>query len=93
MLNSIEVLWFTHVNGRVQFRALFRQFTNIFCYAQKRCARGDTAPLTQFKSGLYKYYQLAVKNVFDVDDPRTWKSICLSCNKCCNLSCEISCCY
>ena len=48
MLNSIEVLWFTHVNGRVQFRALFRQFTNIFCYAQKRCARGDTAPLSNF---------------------------------------------
>ena len=49
MLNSIEVLWFTHVNGRVQFRALFRQFTNIFCYAQKRCARGDTAPLTSLE--------------------------------------------
>ena len=34
-----------------------------------------------FKSGLYKCYQLAVKNVFDVDDPKTWKSVCLSCNK------------
>ena len=54
---------------------------------------GINISLTQFKSGLYKYYQLAVKNVFDVDDPRTWKSICLSCNKCRNLSCEISCCY
>ena len=39
---------------------------------------GINISLTQFKSGLYKYYQLAVKNVFDVDDPRTWKSICLS---------------
>ena len=54
---------------------------------------GINISLTQFKSGLFKYYQLAVKNVFDVDDPRTWKSICLSCNKCRNLSCEISCCY
>ena len=54
---------------------------------------GINISLTQFKSGLYKYYQLAVKNVFDVDDPRTWKSVCLSCNKCRNLSCEISCCY
>ena len=54
---------------------------------------GINISITQFKSGLYKYYQLAVKNVFDVDDPRTWKSICLSCNKCRNLSCEISCCY
>ena len=54
---------------------------------------GINISLTQFKSGLYKYYQLAVKNVFDVDDPRTWKSIFLSCNKCRDLSCEISCCY
>ena len=54
---------------------------------------GINISLTQFKSGLYKYYQLAVKNVFDVEDPRTWKSICLSSNKCRNLSCEISCCY
>ena len=30
-------------------------------------------------TGLYKYYQLAFKNVFEVDDPRTWKSVCLSC--------------
>ena len=48
---------------------------------------------TQFKFGLYKYYQLAVKNVFDIDDQRTWRSVCLSCNKCRNLSGEISCCY
>ena len=32
---------------------------------------GINISLTQFKSGLYKYYQLAVKNVFDVEDPRT----------------------
>ena len=49
--------------------------------------------LGQFKSGLFKSYKLAVEEVFDVDDPRTWKSICLSCNKSRNLSCPISCCY
>ena len=37
--------------------------------------------LGQFKNGLSKYYKLALEDVFDVDDPRTWKSICLSCNK------------
>ena len=45
--------------------------------------------LGQFKN---KYYKLALEDVFDVDDPRTWKSICLSCNKSRNLSCQISCC-
>ena len=54
---------------------------------------GKNISLTQFKYGLFNYYKLAVKNVYDVDDPRTWKSICLSCNKCRNMSCEISCCY
>ena len=54
---------------------------------------GKKISLTQLKYGLFKYYKLAVKNVYDVEDPRTWKSICLSCNMCHNLSCNISCCY
>ena len=52
---------------------------------------GKNISLTQF--ALFNYYKLAVKNIYDVHDPRTWKSICLSCNKCRNLSCYISCCY
>ena len=36
----------TQMNGGAKFRALLRQFPNILYYAQKRCARGDTAPLT-----------------------------------------------
>ena len=49
--------------------------------------------LGQFKNGLCKYYKSALKDVFDVDNPKTWKSICLSCNKSHNLSCQMSCCY
>ena len=49
--------------------------------------------LGQFKNGLCKYYKSALKDVFDVDNPKTWKSICLSCNKSRNLSCQMSCCY
>jgi hypothetical protein len=45
-----------------------------------------------FKSGLLKYYKSALRNVYDAEDPRTWKSICLSCNTSRNLSCPISCC-
>ena len=47
--------------------------------------------LGQFKNGLCKYYKSALKDVFDVDNPKTWKSICLSCNKSRNLSCQMSC--
>ena len=47
----------------------------------------------EYKNSLFKYYKSAVKNIFDVDDPRTWKSICLLCNKSRNLSCQISCCF
>ena len=45
-----------------------------------------------FKSGLLTYYKLASKTVYDSEDPRTWKSICLCCNTSRNLSCPISCC-
>ena len=45
-----------------------------------------------FKSGLLKHYKSALRNVYNAEDPRTWKSICLSCNTSRNLSCPISCC-
>ena len=67
-----------------------------------RCARlwnalpkeltGKNTSLAGFKYRIYQHYKLAPETVYDVDDPRTWKSICLSCNKLPrNLSCEISC--
>ena len=52
---------------------------------------GNNISLTQFKSGLYEYYQLTVKNILIVGGPRMWKSVCLSCNMCRNLYCEIVC--
>ena len=42
-----------------------------------------------FKSGLLKHYKSALRNVYNAEDPRTWKSICLSCNTSRNLSCPI----
>ena len=45
-----------------------------------------------FKSRLYKYYESALK-IYNVENPRTWKSICLSCNMSRNLFCSNSCCY
>ena len=48
--------------------------------------------LGRFKSDLYEYYKSAL-NIYDAENPRTWKSVCLSCNKSRNLSCSNSCCY
>ena len=68
-----------------------------------RCARiwnalpkeltGKNTSLAGFKYRIYQYYKLALETAYDVDGPRTWKSICLSCNMSRYLSCEISCCY
>ena len=68
-----------------------------------RCARiwnalpkeltGKNTSLAVFKSRIYQHYKLTLETVYDVDDPRTWKSICLSCNMSRNLSCEISRCF
>ena len=33
-----------------------------------------------FKSGLLKYYKTTLENVYNPDDSRTWKSICLCCS-------------
>ena len=35
---------------------------------------------SEFKNLLFKYYILALENTYDVEDPRTWKSVCIKCN-------------
>ena len=67
-----------------------------------RCARvwnilpneltSKNASFGSFKNRLYNYYKSAL-DIYDVEDPRTWKSICLSCNMSRNLSRSTSCCY
>ena len=53
----------------------------------------DYVTLNQFKSLLFSYYKDALISRFDIEDPRTWKSVCLKCNTPRNLSEPISCCY
>ena len=53
----------------------------------------NNVSLNGFKCGLARYYRLALSNVYDVNDPRTWKSIRLSCNMSRTLLCKITCCY
>ena len=48
--------------------------------------RYENITLNQFKSLLSSYYKDALFSCFDIEDPRTWKSVCLKCNMPCNLS-------
>ena len=73
-------------------------FSEIVCHSFNKGVEHTSKKLTEkntnfssFKNGLYEYYKSALSN-YDAEYPRTWKSICLSCNMCRNLSCPILCC-
>ena len=46
-----------------------------------------------FKKKLFNYYSSALDNCYDVDDPRTWKSVCIKCNQARDLTRPITCCF
>ncbi len=51
-------------------------------------------PFRQFKTLLFNYYTLALEKTYDVEDPRTWKSVCIKCNSARSLtSLPIACCF
>ena len=47
--------------------------------------------LDDFKHAMVEYYKTALSN-YDCENPRTFKSVCLKCNKCRSLSQPVSCC-
>ena len=51
----------------------------------------DTS-LSSFKSSVFKYYLSALNSYYDVDDPRSYKTICLKCNSVRSLTAPLSCC-
>jgi hypothetical protein len=49
---------------------------------------------SEFKNLLFKYYILALDNTYDVEDPRTWKSVCIKCNSARSLmNSPLTCCF
>ena len=54
--------------------------------------RSTTINLPAFRKSLLDYYFLALTNVYDQDDTRTWKSICTKCNTARDLSHATYCC-
>ena len=54
--------------------------------------RSNRLTLHQFKTLLLEYYSTALRCCYDVDDARTWKTICLKCNTARSLASPITCC-
>ena len=48
--------------------------------------------LNDFKQAIVEYYKTALSN-YDCENPRTFKSVYLKCNKCCSLAQPVSCCF
>ena len=49
--------------------------------------------LNSFQAVLHGYYKLALVVSYIPDDPRSFKSICLTCNAAHNLGRDITCCF
>ena len=49
--------------------------------------------LITFKNLLIKYYYTALDRNYNVDDPQSWKTICLKCNQARDLTKPIACCF
>ena len=39
----------------------------------------ENRTLCYFKKSLYSYYNIALKDIYDINDNRTWKSVCIKC--------------
>ena len=48
--------------------------------------------LNDFKQAMVEYYKTALSN-YDCESPRTFKSVCLKCNKRRSLAQRVSCCF
>ena len=49
--------------------------------------------IRQFKTDLQNYYLIALRECFNEEDPRTWKTICLKCNTSRHLRSKLTCCF
>ena len=60
------------------------------CKTSARVKINDLS-LAQFKRLLRHYYTSALWTCYNVEDPRTWKTICLKCNYACTLTRRVTC--
>ena len=72
-------------------RSFFSRTCRVWNNLPDEMRRMDTS-LLRFRSLLKEHYLTATQTIFDSDDPRTWKSVCLKCNSARILGISTSCC-
>ena len=55
--------------------------------------RSPDITIREFKTALQSYYLTALEECYSVEDPRTWKTICLKCNTSRCLRPNLTCCF
>ena len=55
--------------------------------------KDNSLSLASFKNELFEYYTNALLNIFNPDNPKTWKSVCPKCNMAQPLVKDITCCF
>ena len=55
--------------------------------------RDNSLSLASFKNKLFEYYANALLNIYNPDNPKTWKSVCPKCNTARPLVKDITCCF
>ena len=72
-------------------RSFFSRTCRVWNNLPDEMRRMDTS-LLRFRSLLKEHYLTASQTIFDSDDPRTWKSVCLKCYSARTLGISTSCC-
>ena len=55
--------------------------------------RDNSLSLASLKNKLFKYYTNALLNIYNPDNPKTWKSVCSKCNVARALVKDLTCCF
>ena len=74
-------------------RSFFNRSTRIWNTLANDLQLSCNLQISQFKSIVYKYYVDALERNYDPENPRSWKTICPSCNVSRNVSVRLRCCF
>ena len=74
-------------------RSFFNRTARIWNTLANNLQLSCNRQISQFKSIIYKYYVDALDHNYDPENPRSWKTICPSCNVPRNASIRLRCCF
>ena len=74
-------------------RSFFNRTTRIWNTLANNLQLSCNRQISQFNSIIYKYYVDALDHNYDPENPRSWKTICPSCNVPRNVSIRLRCCF